>query len=66
MRLGVDLQYGYFNGSKYLKEATWTDNFVQQVAQSVARKPVPAPSGPPSGFREGKMLRKWIYKTYTP
>jgi len=31
----VNLQYGYFTGSKFCKEALFTDNFVQQVEQSV-------------------------------
>jgi hypothetical protein len=66
MRLGVDLQCGYFTGSKYLEEAIRTDNFVQQMAQSVTRKPVLATAGARSAPREGKMLRKWINKTYTP
>jgi hypothetical protein len=59
----VILQYGHFTRSKYCAEATWADNFVQPAAQSVVRLPVSTVRAGRSVLREGKMLRKWIYKT---
>jgi hypothetical protein len=39
------------------------DNFVQPAAQSVVRLPVSTVRTRKSVLREGKILRKWIYKT---
>jgi hypothetical protein len=59
----VVLQYGHFTCSKYCAEATIADNFVQPAAQSVACLPVVTVRSRKLVLREGKMLRKWIYKT---
>jgi hypothetical protein len=63
LRAAVVLQYGHFTCSKYCAEATRTDNFVQPAAQSVVRLPVSTVRARKSVLREGKILRKWIYKT---
>jgi hypothetical protein len=59
----VILQYGHFTCSKYGEEATLTDNFVQPAAQSVVTLRVSTVRSRKSVLREGKILRKWIYKT---
>jgi hypothetical protein len=59
----VILQYGHFTRSKYGEEAALADNFVQPAAQSVVRLPVSIVRSRKLVLCEGKMLRKWIYKT---
>jgi hypothetical protein len=57
------LQYGHFTCSKLREEAGLADNFVQPAAQSVVRLSVRTVRPRKLVLREGKMLRKWIYKT---